>query len=180
MDGVRPAYYSFKIKVWVKGGLSTFISPNLSLTTDCPVFLGNADELVANTLSNKLTWLNAPVSESIYSMANPYVTLLSLCHTIISYEAINEVPSGVLSYPASSCITNPCTSWDIDTSVSHEIPPVTFQIRATSSLGNTYDSNQLEITISSSSDFSLNLDASVIPNEQLMVGSSALFEIDKF
>ena len=98
--------------------------------------MGNFDELVPITLSDKITWVGAPEISSVYTMVNPFVPLLPNCVTIISYEAINEVPSGILTYPASSCMTNPCPSWDIDTSVAYESStPVTFQIKATADVG---------------------------------------------
>ena len=42
LDGEKPfPSYSFKIKVWVLGGFSTYVSPILSLQAKCPIFLGN-------------------------------------------------------------------------------------------------------------------------------------------
>ena len=94
-------------------------------------------------------------------MINPFVPLLPNCITIIRYEALNEVPSGILTYPASSCITNPCISWDINTSVAYESSPVTFQIKAIADIGSDlpidYVSDTISITITQDSDFSLDL-----------------------
>ena len=150
--------------------------------------MGNPDELVAQTYtSTKITWVGAPESDasSIYTMDNPFVCLLPNCLTFISYEAINEVPTGILSYPASSCITNPCISWDIDTSVAYEHPnPVTFQIKGSADIGLDlpvfYVSDPIQIFINADSDFSLNLLASDITTADgvFMVTSTRLFEID--
>ena len=68
--------YYFKIKAWALGGLfttspyisyrientglSTFVTPTLTLEAYCPTFLGNMDELVTNTLGNYMTWIGAP------------------------------------------------------------------------------------------------------------------------
>lgn len=64
--------YSFKIKAWALGGLfttlqripnsglSSFVTPTMTLEAYCPTFLGNMDELVSNTLSNHITWIGAP------------------------------------------------------------------------------------------------------------------------
>jgi hypothetical protein len=95
-------------------------------------------------------------------MVNPFVPLLPNCVTIISYEALDEVPNGILTYPASSCTTNPCISWDIDTSVAYESPtPMTFKIKATADVGLDlpihYVSDTINITINQDSDFSLDL-----------------------
>ena len=146
-DGENPRLYSFKIKAWALGGrfvdstwtpnegLSSFVSPFLTLEAKCPTFLGNMDELETISLINHMTWIGAPSLQSIYTMNSAFMAKLPKCLSIISYEAVEESPSGILSYPASSCMTSPCLSWDIDSSVAHEAPPVTFKIRATSSNG---------------------------------------------
>ena len=129
LDGENPRVYTFKIKAWVLGGLftsstrepneglSTFVSPWMNLEVKCPIFTGNLDELETVSLSNHLTWIGAPSLQSTYTMNGPFTPKLPKCHSIISYEAVEESLGGILSYPASSCITSPCLSWDIDSSV---------------------------------------------------------------
>ena len=101
-------------------------------------------------------------------MNSPFMPKLPKCHSILSYEAVEEIPIGILSYPGSGL------SWDIDSSVAYEATPVTFKIRATSSKGKTYESNKITITISQDSDFSPTLDASTSniesSNEVFMIG----------
>ena len=71
LDGENPRLYSFKIKAWVLGGffngttcapnegLSTFVSPLMTLKVKCPIFTGNLDELETISLFDHLTWVGA-------------------------------------------------------------------------------------------------------------------------
>ena len=90
--------------------------------------------------------------------------------------------TGILTYPASSCMTNPCLSWDIDSSVAYENPKFTFKIRGTSNLGNTYESDLISITIQADNDFSPALEPSDISTADgiFQIGDIRLFEIDQF
>ena len=138
LDGESPATYSFYIKAWALGGLSSVFSPILYIIAKCPIYLANMDELETINLSNHITWIGAPATQSTYTMNSPYIPNLPKCLSITSYEAVDESISGILSYPAGSCMTNPCLSWDINSLVAQII---TFKIRATSSNGFTYDSS---------------------------------------
>ena len=115
-------------------------------------------------------------------MNSPFATKLPKCHSIDTYEAIDMSHTGILTYPASSCLTNPCMSWDIDSSVAYENPKFTFKIRGTSNLGNTYESDLISITIQANNDFSPELEPSDISTADgiFQIGDTRLFEIDQF
>jgi hypothetical protein len=87
-DGENSATYSFKIKAWVLGGLSTYVSPVLTLVAKCPTFTGNLDELDTISLSNHLTWIGAPSLQSTYTMNSAFMPRLPKCLSIMSYEAV--------------------------------------------------------------------------------------------
>ena len=88
------------------------MSQLFTLIVKCPIFTGNLDELDTISLSyGHLTWIGAPLSQSTYTMRSPFTPKLPKCHSILSYEAVEESPSGILTYPGSGL------SWDIDSSV---------------------------------------------------------------
>lgn len=130
MDGKVPFTYTFKIKAWVLGGYQSFVTPFLTLRAICPIFSGDMDELEPLlSLPDHTTWVGAPISQSTYTLGQPFRPKLPKCMDIIEYIAVDESAAGVLSYPSSSCMTIPCMSWGISTSIVYPlISPFTFKI----------------------------------------------------
>lgn len=99
--------------------------------------------------------------------------------TVTGYQVIEESQSGILSYPAIICSATPCDSWNIDTSSALSL---TFKVQVSTSLGATFKSNLVTVTIASSSAQSPILQPSDISsvNGMFLIGDTRLLEIDKF